>query len=64
MVDIKDKLRHKSITSTNIYANALEEAKKESAAKYYARIDEDFTEEDLDDIADSLMIRRNDDECD
>lgn len=55
---IKDKLRHKSVsTTTNIYADVNDKAKTDSMEYYSEKVDEDFTPKDttMDEILDMLI---------
>ena len=55
---IKDKLRHKSVsTTTNIYADVNDKAKTDSMEYYSKKVDEDFTPKDttMDEILDMLI---------
>lgn len=66
MVQIKDKLRHKSIsTTTNIYAEVNDKARKDAMELYSQKVDEDFTPDafSIDELADFLLEEKeNEDE--
>lgn len=66
MVQIKDKLRHKSIsTTTNIYAEVNDKARKDAMELYSQKVDEDFTPDafSMDELADFLLEEKeNEDE--
>lgn len=58
MVQIKDKLRHRSIsTTTNIYAEVNDKARKDAMTLYFNKIDTDFTPDafSMNELADLLM---------
>lgn len=58
MVQIKDKLRHKSISTTSdIYAEVNDIARKEAMQTYFEKVDSDFTPDafSMDQLADMLI---------
>lgn len=58
MVEIRDKLRHKSISTTsNIYAEVNDKARKDAMELYFKKVDQDFTPDSFsqDELFDLLM---------
>lgn len=58
MVQIKDKLRHRSISTTaNIYAEVNDKTRKDAMQLYFEKVDSDFTPDafSMDELADMLI---------